>query len=227
MTLIEHMRAGGLKSALLVSGDGVFDHQDVAARLHGHGLAVVRASDFGDAIARMKDAGQFAAFAALGDWRRRVLELANGRLNDIWENIRHTMTIPAKPVFSLDRHEPTILRVLDARPLRVSSAWPSTEPEPRKPGVEFASVGIEVELDVVARYTTQAILLNRTEFSLSAEREYEPVEHTGYGRTERKTTLTRTVFVEAEIKVEDGSLVDIAVRDGPASGEKPVQRGPL
>ncbi len=221
MTLIEHMRTGGLKNALLVSGDEVYDHQDVAARLHGHGLAVVRASGFGDAMTRMKDAGQYAAIAALGDWSRRIVEFANSRLNDIWEHIRHTMTIPAKAWYKVDFDEPTILRVLDARPLRVSSAMPSIEPEPKNPGFEFAAISIEVELDVVARYTTRAILLNRTEFSLSVEREFEPVEHSGYGRTEKRTTLTRTVLVEVEMKVDGGSFVDIAVRDKAVTEEKP------
>jgi hypothetical protein len=51
---------------------------------------------------------------------------------------------------------------------------------------------------------------------------FPSVEYTGYGRTERTATLTRTVVVEAVIKVEDGSLVDIAVRDTPASDKKPV-----
>ena len=87
----------------------------------------------------------------------------------------------------------------------------SIKKRPQKVGYEFASINLEVELDVIARYTTRAILLNRTEFSLSAEREYEPVEYRGHGHKETPATLTRTVSVEVEIKLDGDRFADIAV----------------
>ncbi|MCX6842608.1 MAG: PIN domain-containing protein [candidate division WOR-3 bacterium] len=223
MTLIGDMQARNARSALLVSGDRIFDHPDVADRLHKHGLVVVRANNCGDAETTMKDAGQYATLARRSDWSRRVAEFANSRLNDIWEHIRHTMTVPARSWYTTNLDEPTILSVFDARPLRVRGARHSLKPEASRAGYEPARIYLDVELDVLARYMTHAVILNRTEFSLSAEREFQATERRGYGRTEKEATLTRSVSVEVDIKEENGTFVDIAVRDESGSDGKSEQ----
>lgn len=67
-TMVQHMQTENTKNALLVSGDDVFDHADVAGCLHERGLVIVRASDFADAEDRLKNAGQYAVFADLREW---------------------------------------------------------------------------------------------------------------------------------------------------------------
>jgi hypothetical protein len=210
MTIADHMQQNGHENALLVSGDCVFDHPDIAERLKGYKLRIVRARDFADAAAMMKKAGWFEINQYMAEYSRKVCAFANTRLDALWDAARMTATVDASPLWGAGSGGPRIERVLDARPAKVTNAF---EVSPYGAEPEVAMVILEIELDVIAEVTTrQSLLSGLQRFSLSAEDDFRAVTRAEDHTEMKRTTVTRDVTLEVELSKVNGEYTELRVR---------------
>jgi len=213
-TIIEHMLSNKLSNAILVSGDRIFSHEDVANRLKENGLNIIVSNNIKEAKEKLKSIISDVVKIIIDKEKEELKAFLNKRSEEIFKFVLEKAEISEfflKGGFITSEDIPgSIKKVLSVRPIEISDVNPGLTFSDKQPpqGYEFVTFSVLTEFDLVIQQSGLAALFG-PRFPLSSLEVFERLSYEPQKLIETQKTIKRNITVEALIAKKNDQYADL------------------